>query len=652
MARKATASRAKSARAGKTARRAPKKKTARRETVDRELADALRSHVRAKASDYLKDPNINSVGVGRKNGTGPICLQFTVGEKGQSAIESLGSRPIPPTIEVAGRIIPTDVIERNYKPAFDIVGPESLDDRRVRVDPVRPGISVGHPSEGGAGTIGLIVFDRTTGAACILSNWHVLHGNSGAIDDDIVQPGKFDDNNVAGNFSGNLLRSHLGPAGDCALARIRTREFDRSVFELDVTPARMARVEIDDLVIKSGRTTGVTYGIVRRVDVVAKINYGHPTGTEDIGCFEIGVYPDRAPEDGEISQGGDSGSAWMIVENDAATDIFAGLHFAGETESTADEHALACYALSVQKKLDFIFEPPAPLPDDRLQLTVARTGYDPDFLGLRVPLPGMSAKLKRDAVNFGRNQTIPYTHFSVCLSASRRIARFVAWNIDGAQKVILPRRAFKLDPRIDPKHQLGEDLYEGNVLDRGHIARRADVCWGPVAEADQANRDSFYFTNIAPQHERFNQSERQGLWGELENLVLEQADVQNIRVSVLGGPVFDDDDDIEYRGALVPRSFWKAIAYLGQDGKLRVSAFVLSQAELMHDLERLDFDPFRIYQVTVSDLATRTGLDFSALERADVMAHPELAVRTPETAEADDPRLRTAEIVSERDLRL
>ena len=144
------------------------------------------------------------------------------------------------------------------------------------------------------------------------SNWHVLHGNKGTIGDAVVQPGPFDDNNVAGNFAGNLLRSHLGAAGDCALARIRTREFDRKVLELDVVPKRMARVALGDKVTKSGRTTGVTHGIVRRIDVMAKIQYGPPAGEQAIGCFEIGVDPDNVPSDGEISKGGDSGSAWLI----------------------------------------------------------------------------------------------------------------------------------------------------------------------------------------------------------------------------------------------------------------------------------------------------------------------------------------------------
>ncbi len=79
---------------------------------------------------------------------------------------------------------------------------------------------------------------------------------------------------------------------------------------------------------------------------------------------------------------------------------------------------------------------------------------------------------------------------------------------------------------------MGNELYSDNVLDRGHIARRADLCWGGIAEAQQANADSFYYTNIAPQHQAYNQSSRQGLWGELEDHVFAQAGIAKLRLSV------------------------------------------------------------------------------------------------------------------------
>jgi endonuclease G, mitochondrial len=330
---------------------------------DRAVQEGLREFIRAKGNDFLKDPNITSIGVGYKNGDGPISLQFTVGSKMGSALEmaAAGTQEIPKEIILAeGIVVPTDVLERKYKRAFQLVTEKEINPRRVRVDPIQPGISVSILDPAAtAGTIGLIVFDRATGAPCILSNWHVLHGNHASVGDSIVQPGPYDDNNPSGNGAGTLLRSHLGNAGDCALARISGRQFDRSVFELNVTPRRMARVELGDKLIKSGRTTGVTRGVVRRVDVIAKIDYDLPAGTKPIGGFEIGVDLDFPPGNGEISQGGDSGAAWLVADGEGASDIFAGLHFAGETSSSSDEHALACYPQSVQQKLDFVMEPPA-----------------------------------------------------------------------------------------------------------------------------------------------------------------------------------------------------------------------------------------------------------------------------------------------------
>ncbi len=84
---------------------------------------------------------------------------------------------------------------------------------------------------------------------------------------------------------------------------------------------------------------------------------------------------------------------------------------------------------------------------------------------------------------------------------------------------------------------MGNELYSGNRQDRGHIARRADLVWGELDEAQQANRDSFYYSNITPQMDDFNQSSQNGIWGRLENALFEDVDVEDLRVSVFAGPV-------------------------------------------------------------------------------------------------------------------
>ena len=621
-----------------------------KKTDTRKMRESLRRFIRSRGEDYLRDPNVNSIGIGYKiktelvdgvpveKQTKEISIQFTVGAKSSSALEmvELETRELPKSIVIDGVEVPTDVIERSFKPSYEIEKEALIGGRKQRLDPMQPGVSIGH-GDITAGTFGAVVYDRKTGAPCILSNWHVLRGPTGKIGDKIFQPGPDDDNKLSGNECAVLLRSHLGAVGDCAVARIIGRSFEPEIYDLEVVPRRMARVELGDRLVKSGRTSDVTHGVVRRVDVMARIGYGGSIGEQAIGCFEIGPDDDHIPSDGEISRGGDSGAVWLIHDhkNGATTDLFAGLHFAGEGLSNPDEHALACYPRSVTKKLDVMLAPLAVTDDDTAapEAMMPRAGYDPDFLGQHVPMPGLTLSFKQDAVNFDQTDFVPYTHFTVCLSKRRRLARFVAWNIDGARKVTLGGKSFRKDGRVPEDTQLGNDVYIDNKLDRGHLARRADLAWGPIPEARQANSDSYFYTNIAPQHEAFNRSSMNGLWGELENLILTQAATRDIRVSVIGGPVFKQDDPV-HRGAKIPRSFWKVVAYMGEDDQLRTAAFVLSQRELVAALEGLDLDPFRMFQITLAELATTTGLDFSNLSQTDVLANPELRSPLPELAAA------------------
>jgi endonuclease G len=229
-----------------------------------------------------------------------------------------------------------------------------------------------------------------------------------------------------------------------------------------------------------------------------------------------------------------------------------------------------------------------------------------------------------------------YTHYSLALSASRRFARWVAWNIDGSAIVKVPRKGMKfvLDDAYDHGHQVGDELYSDNNLDKGHIARRADLIWGPEGEARQANKDSFFFTNITPQLDTFNQDSREGLWGQLEDAIFADVDVDHLRVSLIGGPMFADDD-FPYRDVLVPRSFFKVIAYV-EDGNLRAKAFVLTQDDLEANVRAFGLEKFRIYQTSVRDLETRTGLTFGELSSHDTLRSRDRGVPRPRLVRTAD----------------
>ncbi|MBL8187328.1 MAG: DNA/RNA non-specific endonuclease [Acidobacteria bacterium] len=618
---------------------ASKKKSAKpKAKKSADFMEQLKQFVRTRGEDFLKDKNISSVGIGYKEKDGKktkvISVQFTVEKKASTdLLESLDTREIPKSFNIGGVEVPTDVLERSYKLGYKLVAEAEVESvsRKTRIDPIRPGVSVANKKVS-AGTIGCIVYDKVDGTPYVLSNWHVLNGPEGQIGDDVVQPGPFDDNRTAQNRLGKLVRSHLGAAGDCAIASIEDRRFEPEILDLAVKVESIGEPELDDKVIKSGRTTAVTHGIVSRIHTMTRIDYGGSVGEKAIGGFEIEVDPANPPSNGEVSMGGDSGSVWLFKTNQGKPGkVMAGLHFAGEGAGNPHEHAIACYAKSVFDKLEIstkaeVVMPPAPGRGDS---TALGRGYNSNFLATRVELPKLSTARLNDAVKSGNSELIHHTHFTLVQSKSRRFAIYVAWNIDGGRMKRISRSdRFVLDPLVPSQFQVGDSLYSSNRLDRGHIARRADLTWGTDAEARRASDDSFFFTNITPQMDNFNQSGLGGIWGKIEDAVFEEVDVADLKVSVFGGPIFRDDDRV-FRGVKIPREFFKVLAYV-ENGKLEARAFLLAQS--LNELEVLDLNQFRVFQVALSEVESRCGFKFPAnLKAGDTFA--ERIERMAETAE-------------------
>lgn len=242
-------------------------------------------------------------------------------------------------------------------------------------------------------------------------------------------------------------------------------------------------------------------------------------------------------------------------------------------------------------------------PDGRRSAGAAEAlGYDAEFLGEPVTAPTPVADPDAPVLHC--------VHFSVTMNLERRLAWSVAWNVDGLRfhPGIARSSSFFLDDRLTDEQQTGEDVYRDNDLDRGHIARRADLLWGTIDEAKQANRDSFTFTNITPQMAGFNQSSRGGIWGELEHGVLDMEELVDRRITVFGGPVLAADDP-PYRDLVqVPRDHWKVVVYKVADA-LRAKAFLLTQD--LDGLRTAYLDDFATYELSLGELAARTGLSFA-----------------------------------------
>ena len=196
--------------------------------------------------------------------------------------------------------------------------------RRVR--PLRPGLSVAHPSVT-AGTLGGFVRTASSGLS-ILSNNHVLAASDAAsVGDPVLQPGPAD-GGVAGDRVATLTAFQRFRAGVPNLVDAAVATLDDGV---DAAPGDVpggpltgripAALDIDpdEAVEKVGRTTGHTRGRITAVEVDAvAVQY-------DEGVHRFDDQIEIEGLTGAFSAGGDSGSIiWRVRDRAPTALLFAG----------------------------------------------------------------------------------------------------------------------------------------------------------------------------------------------------------------------------------------------------------------------------------------------------------------------------------------
>lgn len=345
---------------------------------------------------------------------------------------------------------------------------------------------------------------------------------------------------------------------------------------------------------------------------VKRVSPGKITGLEQDGVILLSDY---------TSLGGNSGSPVL----DIATGKVVGLHFAGAFRQSnyavsADIVASALRRTKISAAVSSILAKETAVSPVRF--FEDRKGYNPQFLGegeLAVPLPE-AEKWQDDLapVNGGPAVELRYEHFSVIQSKSRRLPLFTAVNIDGERQRKLDREGeWKLDARLLPEHQIGNELYRSNRLDRGHMVRRRDPGWGDGDEARRGEADTFHYTNSVPQHENLNQKE----WLRLEDYLLEAVETLGFKATVFTGPVFRSTDKNLRRqpGASdikIPEEFWKvAVMINAETGKLHATAYVLSHGAMIRNMTEAEFlfGKHETFQVPLKFVERATGLSFGTL---------------------------------------
>lgn len=247
-----------------------------------------------------------------------------------------------------------------------------------------------------------------------------------------------------------------------------------------------------------------------------------------------------------------------------------------------------------------------------------REGYLRDFLGkgFEIDLPEIQAQ--EDIVTFSEPGekvafVLRYQHFSVIMSASRRMCFLSAVNINGKTSRRTKRGPWKSDPRIPKEVQIMKECYgDPPKFSRGHMTRREDPAWGIEAEAIEGNKDSMHVTNTVPQMQPFNA----GIWLGLEDYALENSREDQMSISVFTGPFFSKPDPIMY-GVKVPISFWKVLAFIhDKTGGLCATGYTMSQSSYLQR-EEFIFGQHETAQTSIREIEQKAGLDFGHLSSLD-----------------------------------
>lgn len=251
--------------------------------------------------------------------------------------------------------------------------------------------------------------------------------------------------------------------------------------------------------------------------------------------------------------------------------------------------------------------------------------YNPNFIpGHTIQLPVLGDHLKSSA--FKNGTPIHHTRYSLTFNEDRGFAIYTAHNIDGSSLIPtgrIPRRdAFRHDPHIESNLQVDNRRgYSKNPWDRGHLVRRRSLHWRDVDEARKADSETFYWTNITPQHSNLHHT----AWSSIEEWVLNLADKNGKQACIFTGPFLYYNDPVHKNHPdeppiKIPAGFWKIIA-IKHNNELRSAGFIVWQRDFdkSHPVE---FDPV-LEQVRITTIEFITGLSFGELRDADPLRYGE-----------------------------
>lgn len=195
-----------------------------------------------------------------------------------------------------------------------------------------------------------------------------------------------------------------------------------------------------------------------------------------------------------------------------------------------------------------------------------------------------------------QQQIIRHTGYTVSYNKDTKLPNWVSYELTRAETKGKEKRSnrFIADPLVKGAIATNAD-YTRSGYDKGHMAPAADMKWSPVAM-----NESFYFSNMCPQHPQLN---RRG-WKKLEDKIRDWA-VADSAIIIICGPVLKKQPKtIGKNKVVVPQQFFKVI--LSPFVKpMRAIGFLFNNEQSV--------DPLSAYVVTVDSIERLTNMDFFSL---------------------------------------
>ena len=184
--------------------------------------------------------------------------------------------------------------------------------------------------------------------------------------------------------------------------------------------------------------------------------------------------------------------------------------------------------------------------------------------------------------------------FILSFNETHRQPNWVAYELTRTETMgSYPRtNYFRVDPQIPGLCALPVD-YKGTNFDTGHLAPAADMAWSKASM-----KESFYMSNISPQHYSFNR----GIWKKLEKLVRKWASEYGAVHIVTGGILIKELYKIGQENDIsVPENYYKVILDY-KEPELKAIGFILPNKKIKQPLQNFVF--------TVDDIEELTGINF------------------------------------------